>query len=182
MPVWLYCKPLPCLVRPVATTLALESLGPRFGLVASEGLCTQVQGQGLGIIIWALAKICYDPIRIRFLLQAFAQEAIDRLTDGVPKNEPNLKLGPQSLSNMVYAYAVMGYHPGEDLLTAIAQGAHAQLADFSPQVCHPARFLGLHTHCDSFWCTHCNNIWGDIRIHTRVQDRINTTAHKRHVI
>lgn len=95
----------------------------------------QVQGQGLGIIIWALAKICYDPAKIRPLLQAFAQEAIDRLTEGVPKNEPNLKLGPQSLSNMVYAYAVMGHHPGDDLLAAIAQGVQGQLRDFSPQVC-----------------------------------------------
>ena len=88
----------------------------------------------MGIIIWALAKICYDPIKIRSLLQAFAQEAIDRLTEGVPKNEPNLKLGPQSLSNMVYAYAVMGHHPGNDLLAAIAQGVQGQLRDFSPQV------------------------------------------------
>ena len=95
----------------------------------------QVQGQGLGIIIWALAKICYDPAKIRSLLQAFAQEAIDRLTEGVPKNEPNLKLGPQSLSNMVYAYAVMSHHPGDDLLAAIAQGVQGQLRDFSPQVC-----------------------------------------------
>lgn len=153
-------SPLTCLIRPVATTLVLESVAPRCCPVASNGLCTQVQGQGLGIIIWALAKICYDPIRIRFLLQAFAQEAIDRLTDGVPKNEPNLKLGPQSLSNMVYAYAVMGYHPGEDLLTAIAQGAHAQLTNFSPQVCHPARFLGC-TQCDSFW----QDMWIKIRVH-----------------
>ena len=94
----------------------------------------QVQGQGLGIIIWALAKICYDPLKIRSLLQAFAQEAISRLTAGVPKNEPNLKLGPQSLSNMVYAYAVMGHHPGCKLLNAIAQGVQGQLTDFSPQV------------------------------------------------
>ncbi|DBA85926.1 TPA: hypothetical protein ACH3X1_005470 [Trebouxia sp. C0004] len=93
----------------------------------------EVQGQGLGIIIWALAKICYDPVKIRSLLQAFAQEAIDRLTEGVPKNEPNLKLGPQSLSNMVYAYAVMGHHPGNDLLAAIAKGVQGQLRAFSPQ-------------------------------------------------
>ena len=93
----------------------------------------QVQGQGLGIIIWALAKICYEPVKIKTLLQAFAQEAIDRLTEGVPKNEPNLKLGPQSLSNMVYAYAVMGHHPGTELLAAIAQGVQGQLRDFSPQ-------------------------------------------------
>lgn len=98
-------------------------------------LLQQVQGQGLGIIIWALAKICYDPTKIRGLLQAFAQEAIDRLTEGFPKNEPNLKLGPQSLSNMVYAYAVMGHHPGDALLAAIAQGVQGQLRDFSPQVC-----------------------------------------------
>ncbi len=105
----------------------------------------QVQGQGLGIIIWALAKICYDPVKIRSLLQAFAQEAIDRLTEGVPKNEPNLKLGPQSLSNMVYAYAVMGHHPGNDLLAAIAQGVQGQLRDFSPQVrCHPSVKCGMH--------------------------------------
>lgn len=94
----------------------------------------QVQGQGLGIIIWALAKICYEPVKIRALLQAFAQEAIDRLTEGVPKNEPNLKLGPQSLSNMVYAYAVMGHQPGNELLAAVAQGVQGQLRDFSPQV------------------------------------------------
>ena len=86
----------------------------------------------MGIIIWALAKICYDPLKIRSLLQAFAQEAISRLTAGVPKNEPNL--GPQSLSNMVYAYAVMGHHPGCKLLNAIAQGVQGQLTDFSPQV------------------------------------------------
>ena len=94
-----------------------------------------MQGQGLGIIIWALAKICYEPVKIQALLQAFAQEAIDRLIEGVPKNEPNLKLGPQSLSNMVYAYAVMGHHPGTDLLAAISHGVQGQLRDFSPQVC-----------------------------------------------
>ena len=103
-----------------------------------------MQGQGLGIIIWALAKICYDPAKIRSLLQAFAQEAIDRLTEGVPKNEPNLKLGPQSLSNMVYAYAVMGHHPGDDLLAAIALGVQGQLTDFSPQV-WPALMHLLHS-------------------------------------
>ena len=32
------------------------------------------QGQGLGIIVWAFAKIGYDPSKIRDLLQAFAQE------------------------------------------------------------------------------------------------------------
>lgn len=100
----------------------------------SHASALQVQGQGLGIIIWALAKICYDPLKIRTLLQAFATEAISRLTQGVPKNEPNLKLGPQSLSNMVYAYAVMGHHPGCKLLNAIAQGVEGQLTDFSPQV------------------------------------------------
>lgn len=33
------------------------------------------QGQGLGIIVWAFAKIGYDPSKIQDLLQAFAQEA-----------------------------------------------------------------------------------------------------------
>ncbi len=113
----------------------------------------QVQGQGLGIIIWALAKICYDPVKIRSLLQAFAQEAIYRLTQGVPKNEPNLKLGPQSLSNIVYAYAVMGHHPGNDLLAAIAQGVQGQLRDFSPQVLrHHSVNCGMHV--DKTWFAH----------------------------
>lgn len=36
--------------------------------------CREFQGQGLGIIVWAFAKIGYDPRKIRDLLQAFAQE------------------------------------------------------------------------------------------------------------
>jgi len=36
------------------------------------------QGQGLGIIVWAFAKIGYDPSKIRDLLQAFAQEVRTR--------------------------------------------------------------------------------------------------------
>lgn len=38
---------------------------------------------------------------------------------------------------MVYAYAVLGHHPGAELLSAIAKGVQWQLRDFSPQVrCH----------------------------------------------
>jgi hypothetical protein len=35
---------------------------------------------------------------------------------------------------MVYAYAVLGHHPGNELLSAIAKGVQWQLRDFSPQV------------------------------------------------
>jgi hypothetical protein len=56
--------------------------------------------------------------------------------------EQLLKLGAQSLSNMVYAYAVMGCHPGAQLLSAIAEGVQWQLRDFSPQVCPPPLLRG----------------------------------------
>lgn len=35
--------------------------------------CRCIQGQGLGIVVWSLAKINYDASRVRHLLQAFAQ-------------------------------------------------------------------------------------------------------------
>ena len=35
----------------------------------------------------------------------------------------------------MYAYAVLGHHPGVELLSAIAKGVQWQLRDFSPQVC-----------------------------------------------
>lgn len=34
----------------------------------------------------------------------------------------------------MYAYAVLGHHPGAELLSAIAKGVQWQLRDFSPQV------------------------------------------------
>lgn len=100
----------------------------------------EFQGQGLGIIIWAFAKIGYDSSKIRPLLDGFAREAARRLNGPVlAKMEPNLKLGAQSLSNLVYAYASLSHHPGSDLLSAIAKGVQWQLRDFSPQVsCCPS--------------------------------------------
>ena len=35
----------------------------------------------------------------------------------------------------MYAYAVLGHHPGVELLSAIAKGVQWQLRDFSPQAC-----------------------------------------------
>ncbi|KAK9811789.1 hypothetical protein WJX72_010082 [[Myrmecia] bisecta] len=91
------------------------------------------QGQGLGIIVWAYAKINYDASKIRQLLEDFAQEAVRRLSSEAADQDASLKLGAQSLSNMVYAYAVLGYHPGSHLMSAIAKGVQWQLRDFSPQ-------------------------------------------------
>ena len=36
-----------------------------------------------------------------------------------------------------YAFAVLGYQPGERLLSAVAKGVQWQLRDFSPQACYP---------------------------------------------
>ncbi len=62
-------------------------------------------------------------------------QAADRLRGAYGAPEGSFKLGAQSLSNMVYAYAVLGHHPGVELLSAIAKGVQWQLRDFSPQVC-----------------------------------------------
>lgn len=93
-----------------------------------------IQGQGLGIVVWSLAKINYDASRVRHLLQAFAQEAVHRLNSAAHSSDTSLKLGAQSLSNMLYAYALLNHHPGTQLLSAIAKGVQWQLRDFSPQV------------------------------------------------
>lgn len=93
-----------------------------------------IQGQGLGIVVWSLAKINYDASRVRHLLQAFAQEAVHRLNSAAHSSDASLKLGAQSLSNMLYAYALLNHHPGTQLLSAIAKGVQWQLRDFSPQV------------------------------------------------
>lgn len=61
-------------------------------------------------------------------------QAADRLRGASGAPEGSFKLGAQSLSNMVYAYAVLGHHPGAELLSAIAKGVQWQLRDFSPQV------------------------------------------------
>lgn len=92
-----------------------------------------IQGQGLGIVVWSLAKINYDASRVRHLLQAFAQEAVHRLNSAAHSSDTSLKLGAQSLSNMLYAYALLNHHPGTQLLSAIAKGVQWQLRDFSPQ-------------------------------------------------
>jgi len=92
-----------------------------------------IQGQGLGIVVWSLAKINFDGGRMRHLLQAFAQEAVNRLTSTAYGADASLKLGAQSLSNMLYAYALLNHHPGTELLSAIASGVKWQLRDFSPQ-------------------------------------------------
>ena len=99
-----------------------------------------IQGQGLGIVVWSLAKINYDASRVRHLLQAFAQEAVHRLNSAAHSSDASLKLGAQSLSNMLYAYALLNHHPGTQLLSAIAKGVQWQLRDFSPQA--------------SMFCTH----------------------------
>lgn len=51
------------------------------------------------------------------LRQAFAQEAVDRLTSTAYGADASLKLGAQSLSNMLYAYALLNHHPGTELLS-----------------------------------------------------------------
>ena len=51
--------------------------------------CRAFQGQGLGIIVWAFAKIGYDPSKIRDLLQAFAQEVFDPCQWHVVHREPS---------------------------------------------------------------------------------------------
>ena len=88
--------------------------------------------QGLGIIVWSVAKLGCESGRIRGLLSAFANEALRRLLP--PRAEGSRQLGAQSLSNMVYAFAVLGFHPGADVLSAVAVGVQWQLRDFSPQV------------------------------------------------
>ena len=104
----------------------------RIDLCAPNRRC--IQGQGLGIVVWSLAKINYDASRVRHLLQAFAQEAVHRLNSAAHSSDASLKLGAQSLSNMLYAYALLNHHPGTQLLSAIAKGVQWQLRDFSPQV------------------------------------------------
>jgi len=90
-------------------------------------------------VVWSLAKINYDASRVRHLLQAFAQEAVHRLASAAHSSDAALKLGAQSLSNMLYAYALLNHHPGTQLLSAIAKGVQWQLRDFSPQVRSPPR-------------------------------------------
>jgi hypothetical protein len=116
--------------------------------IVSSRNCRCIQGQGLGIVVWSLAKINYDASRVRHLLQAFAQEAVHRLNSAAHSSDASIKLGAQSLSNMLYAYALLNHHPGTQLLSAIAKGVQWQLRDFSPQASmashhlHPARCLG----------------------------------------
>jgi hypothetical protein len=50
--------------------------------------CREFQGQGLGIIVWAFAKIGYDTSKIQDLLERFAQEAIDRLSGNAHEVPP----------------------------------------------------------------------------------------------
>ena len=73
-----------------------------------------------------------------------AQEAVDRLRSAAHSADASLKLGAQSLSNMLYAYALLNHHPGTQLLSAIAVGVQWQLRDFSPQVHHGSK--------RSCWC------------------------------
>lgn len=51
------------------------------------------------------------------ILQAFAQEAAARLGSPECCSDTSLRLGAQSLSNMLYAYALLNHHPGTDLLS-----------------------------------------------------------------
>ena len=61
--------------------------------------------QGLGIVVWAFAKLGCDaacPAVMR-LLDEFAAEALRRLEH--PGGDPTMQLGAQSLSNLVRASA-----------------------------------------------------------------------------
>ena len=42
---------------------------------------------------------------------------MDRLTSTAYGADASLKLGAQSLSNMLYAYALLNHHPGTELLS-----------------------------------------------------------------
>lgn len=95
-----------------------------------------IDGQGLGLILWAHAKLGHSPASLGTFLEQSQQEAARRLGDSAQELQPHLQLGPQALSNMVYAYAVLGHHPGAGLLSAIAKGIQSQLRDFLPQVYH----------------------------------------------
>lgn len=108
---------------------ALTSLGT----LAMQQL-RNVDGQGLGLILWAYAKFGYAAARSQSFLEQAGQEALRRLSDSSHDSEPHLQLGAQALSNMVYAFAALGHHPGIELLSAIAKGVQSQLRDFLPQV------------------------------------------------
>lgn len=80
------------------------------------------------------ARIEKPDIDVRFGRGWFVQEAVHRLNSADHSSDASLKLGAQSLSNMLYAYALLNHHPGTQLLSAIAKGVQWQLRDFSPQV------------------------------------------------
>ncbi len=94
----------------------------------------QIDGQGLGAILSAYAKLGQAAASKQPLLDGISKEAVHRLNDCAIDSEPHMQLDAQALSNMVHAYAVLGHHPGSELLSAIAKGVQSQLRDFSPKV------------------------------------------------
>lgn len=86
--------------------------------------------QGLSNIAWAYAKLDAQLTpEVVQLLEALAVEAASQLMDASCRQ----KFIPQNLSNMLYGYAVLGYHPGPSLLVSIAKEALRQLREFGPQ-------------------------------------------------
>ena len=98
---------------------------------------SQTDGQGLGSILSAYAKLGQAAASKQPLLDRISKEAVHRLNDCAIDSEPHMQLDAQALSNMVHAYAVLGHHPGSELLSAIAKGVQSQLRDFSPKVTLP---------------------------------------------
>ena len=94
----------------------------------------EIEGEALGLILRAYAKLGHAAVSKQHLLDVISKEAIHRLNACTIDCEPLMQLGAQALSNMVYAYAVLGFHPGTELLSAIAKAVQSQLRDFSPQV------------------------------------------------
>jgi len=83
--------------RAASWSPAIEEAGP--GRAYGEACCARAQG--LGIVVWAFAKLGCDagcPAVMR-LLEEFAAEALRRLERG--GGDPAMQLGAQSLSNLV---------------------------------------------------------------------------------
>ena len=75
------CSPMSAFSTAIRTIHAQTMV---YGKQALLRVRRDFQGQGLGIIVWAFAKIGYDPSKIRDLLQAFAQEVCTAPSRTVP--------------------------------------------------------------------------------------------------